>query len=594
MPFTVTITDPPYNCPTDGTSDCATAFAAWHADAQGQDCILHIPAHTYSFQSDPITNSAYFGGVTSLVCDGYGATIVEAGGSVSWGASFSLYSNAGGSFGPPDNNAFIQRAAIGDTQVTCINSSDSSIFPVGRWVVISGLDQQGSGQPQNWAFFEYRQVTGNSGGVVTFATPLTMNYETYWPFHNGGSNLEPNQGGPAAVFLLGPDWGATFEFQGLTFQTTGQRFSKSRSVTFKDFTVTGSGGQIIPTTNQIYKITGASNFSARMEMDKVIEHVIIDGPVTCDFECQSSVPNLLEVRNGATVTLIGTPKRLFASDSTFPTLRFGPSQRLGHTQEVELTNCNVVTFELSSIDSNLGTFTRSGGVLTSTAGLQPWGTPNNPASDPNAGAMLIGGVHVSSYGAFSLTRANSNDSFNTTLPTSPDTWPTDTLGITQHYCPKARFNSIAGGSALAAQAYPGGQNRPLFERVFVSYPSGLSGDGTQVLWWGRIVSVKVNVISPAAGTLHLAGQFDNMKVIDSLGTIYDWGVQVNLNLPGLQTFTTDNYAPSGGVGPYWSTDGAGPWVNPAAPTSAVFTIEYIADQGFGSDATLVLMGQACL
>lgn len=37
-----------YACPVDGTTDSRPAFLAFKADAQGQNAILTIPAHTYT------------------------------------------------------------------------------------------------------------------------------------------------------------------------------------------------------------------------------------------------------------------------------------------------------------------------------------------------------------------------------------------------------------------------------------------------------------------------------------------------------------------------------------------------------------------
>lgn len=68
------------------------------------------------------------------------------------------------------------------TTVTLQNIGDAASFSTGQRVFIGGYDQQGSGFPPNYRYFEYNEVIAINGGtgVLTLKIPLRYYYDQRW------------------------------------------------------------------------------------------------------------------------------------------------------------------------------------------------------------------------------------------------------------------------------------------------------------------------------------------------------------------------------------------------------------------------------
>ena len=149
-----------------------------------------------------------------------------------------------GGVGQINDNAHSVRVATvsaGAISVTLLNASKASLFTVGNWALITGLDMQGYGYPTNPAFFEYVQITvvNPTTGQITFAAPLQNSHKSTWPLYNAGDAFNIDQGGPATLYALDPSWDTTVEYRGLTISRAGQTYANGRSVTYRDVTLTG-------------------------------------------------------------------------------------------------------------------------------------------------------------------------------------------------------------------------------------------------------------------------------------------------------------------------------------------------------------------
>jgi hypothetical protein len=85
--------------------------------------------------------------------------------------------------------------------VTLLTPRQASLFQVGNWALIAGLDMMGYGHPSNTAFFEYVQITAinPNTGAITFAAPLRNGYKSTWPLYFAGNANQTDQGGPATL-----------------------------------------------------------------------------------------------------------------------------------------------------------------------------------------------------------------------------------------------------------------------------------------------------------------------------------------------------------------------------------------------------------
>src|SRR5690242_20415988 len=119
--------------------------------------------------------------------------------------------------------------AAGDSCVTLLTPSKTSIFTVGNYVAMTGFDLQGYwngggyGFPPNNHFFDYVKVANIDPGTgrICFETSLKNAYKSTWPLFDrgggqGGGVLGADQGGPATLRFLDPSWGNQIEFRGLT------------------------------------------------------------------------------------------------------------------------------------------------------------------------------------------------------------------------------------------------------------------------------------------------------------------------------------------------------------------------------------------
>lgn len=142
-------------------------FATWETTAKAAN-----PATTPTRITGncAITSAAIFAGINNVVFSAYGATITPF-----LIGPVNTISNTG--------NHFLNAAAIGDTSIILQNSAAASNYIVGRYMLVTGLENQypDCGFPPNPAFFDIVNVTSVVGAQVNFAPALTNNYKTTWP-----------------------------------------------------------------------------------------------------------------------------------------------------------------------------------------------------------------------------------------------------------------------------------------------------------------------------------------------------------------------------------------------------------------------------
>lgn len=530
-----------YSCPIDGTSDCRAAFLTWKADAQGLDSVLTVPAHTYNWHSG--TDNFPFDGIPSLIVDAaFGTIFTDNGGTgnISWGTT------AGVQNATPATQARIQTVNRGSSNVQLVTIADASIFTVGRYIAVTAYDTQaGGGDPPNPFYFEYAKISNiNAGtGVITLTYPLAQSYLSTFPHYNDGGPFQPDQGGPATIYAMPANWDAVVEFRNITrnLNNSQQEYAKIRSVTWKNFSVTGNG-TIIPTVNQSWTLSGSrSNIPNVTELDKMIETVTIEaGATLTTAQVQSACgPNLLVIDNATVTSLGGTPRNtIIRNSSIIGTLRIGPVL-CGRSDSVEVSDSVVSAIQQNPPSSNASDFSVSGAILSisKTAGAVAWGMP---------GTRLIfaGAYHnEAECSVISCTESGGNTVITTSLTSGLPVVPPGTgLGIAAHPCPRLRFSNVTGCADVVDLSQAGAYDRPYAGYSKRTYTQALVGSAAGVELWGRAVSVKINVTQAYSGTVNPATmnmpQFANYPMVQDGSVVADsYGPIINLRLAGERIIT---------------------------------------------------------
>lgn len=569
MPFTATITDPPYNCPTDGTSDVMPAFLAWKADAQGLSSVLNVPAHTYNTKANADRFPFDIGAPLIVQGAGAGLTVFTddgGSGSISFGTAVAV------SVASPQKQARIQSVAAGSSLLVLKTLADNTIFPSNRWIATCAYDLQGGGSdPPNPFYFEYAQIGVNPGtGIIPLATPLQYSYLSTFPNYDPGSSGQPDEGGPATIYLMPANWGNfDTQFRDLTIDINGtplahQILAKGRLVHFHNVPITGAG-TLIPSCNQTFMLSGPSTVFPGGEFDKMIETVIVeDGATINQPVIQSSCgPNLIVVdTNGRINTQNGTPRKMIVRNgASIGTLKLG-ALGYGRADEYEQTGGTISSITYQPPQYAMSGYSAIGNAISRahSTGPIPFGMPQTN--------LMFSGPYTSMKGT--RVASVSDDGTTTRLPTGLiDGFPASTTSLGPHPCPLLRLSGVTGCAEAIDYSQPGAYNKPLYSYSKRFY-NGLTGDGNAVLMWGKLTSITVNVTSAAAGTLKVLGHFDNFPTLKNDNTVFSYAPTVDLSVPGIHVITPPE--------DLWFTGFATPF---CAATTAIFSIEMITDQGMG-------------
>jgi hypothetical protein len=591
----------------DGVADDAPAFTAfntwavntWQVSTAGLIQLTIPSGKTCQFLSDP---GRWAQNIKKLLVIGYGASLVN-----NRSAPVAL-----GGQGLRNSNAFSARLATvsaGSQSVTLLTPSQSSLFRVGNYAVITGLDLQGLWQrpygfPPNPHFFEYVKVTAIDAGtgVVTFETPLRNTYKSTWPNYNSGNAFEVDAGGPATLYALHPSWDTEVEYRGLTIaQPNSQTYAVGRSVTYRDVTFTGAHCGI-PTENQLWQAINSDFSTCTMEVDKIITTMALDGVTIRKIYVQSSSTDLMTIKNSTiTLSVEGTPKKAVVSDSTIQNLRLGATG-YGRSDEFVGTNLILPAFNTNSvIFPNINQVaTMSGGLITipNTQNAQSWAVP---------GTNLMWYGQAENETAFQVIDVT-QDATNTYVRTNlsggfpPVQLYNGTLSLLVHPSPKFTCTNCTGSAdAVDLSQTPAGA--PIYsysKRTYTGSTITVS-PAAQFKMWGRLSSFKYNVTTPYTGTLALTmnalSQFNNSTTYRTDYTTFTYGPVINLKIAGERAVTPSSFTgqKTGDVGlsvpeAVWFTgiQAAGPIISRtvsgetcnSGPTPCFsITIEQTTDQG---------------
>jgi hypothetical protein len=328
-----------------GVADDTRAFMSFNRWARAQTLPI-----TLTIPSGSVCNAnAFATGIKNLVVSGYGATL-----NARWLGGAGIIENK-------RNNSRVATVKAGATSVTLLNPRQSSLFRVGSWAVLAGLDTQGEGYPPNQAFFEYVNITAIDAatGQITFSKPILNSSKSTWPHYPPPDSPDDDTGGLATLFALNPNWDTSVTYQGMTINLgNAQAYAVGRSVTFTDvtFNCSGSAG-LAPTQNLNITLNNVTQ-QCQMEVDKLVDNLTINGGTFDQLFFQSSSGANLFTMDNATVWLMnGTPQKAIISDSRIGTFYVG-TLHFGRTTEISCNNCNIGAFAYppgGSLDDNVTT-----------------------------------------------------------------------------------------------------------------------------------------------------------------------------------------------------------------------------------------------
>jgi hypothetical protein len=579
----------------DGVTDAAPAFARFNSWARAQTLPVQLTIPSGSVCSFRTEGAKWWAkGIKNLLVLGYHASISNDGGGFFLGGSGIYQDNA--------HSARLATVVAGTSSVKLLTASQTSLFAVGKYALITGFDLQGYGYPPNPHFFEYVQITGvdPGTGAITFAAPLKNTYKSTWPLYFTGSKLEADQGGPVTLYALDPSWDTTIEYRGLTVVNNKyQTYANGKSITYRDMSFTGNDCAV-PTQNLLWQAINTNMSSCSMEADKLVDTMVLNGVTIASIAFQSSSINLLNMSN-TTVTswMNGTPKRAIISSSSIASFRPG-TYAYGRTEEIVCINCVLPAISPLGMvikgpnDAGVNTtYTMQNGVIIipNSQGPAAWAVP---------GTNLMWSGPYETETAFQVVDVT-QDATNTYVKTALSggfpqvpTYQGTALYIRVHPAPKFTCSSCTGSEDAMdlSQARAGA---PIYSYSKRTYDGSLVGNAPPAKVWGKLVSMKLNVATPYTGTansatLNITGRFI-YPTIQTSGATYQYVPVIDLKSPGIRIVTPSSLAGqlsgdsnlsvpeavwfSGDTVPYMNTNISGE--SPAMwPT---ITVEVTTDQG---------------
>jgi hypothetical protein len=430
-------------------SSAITSFNTAYAALTGRTQLIIDPG-TYNFSSG--VNFGTSGG-DRLTISAYGSTIVTPGGS----------SNGFANSGPNNDNthnAKFTTASAGASTVSLITSGQTSLFTVGKWVLVTGIDMQGFGYPMNDAIFEFKKIQSIGTGTITFTEPLINSYKSTWPTFSPGDGVNIDQGGPGNIYVLRDPWDQEVELKGAFIADNSNLFyGKTRVAKYTDCTFETYGP--CPTVNILFRATRciATGFGG-LEVDKVVHRAeFIDSTIRAiDFQSASvnevyasnlSQPSGRWRGGGKNNTLINISTTLF---------NFGP-MNYGAQGITAMTNVSASTGDwFSSNIFPFSDYTEEGsGVLSYAGGPNPasnttgyWAVPGNncvllDASNGFARSFQVS--DVSSSGGKTFVTTNLPFPVPSTINGKSSPWR-----IANHPCYDLTMVNCTGNSLFTSQS----------------------------------------------------------------------------------------------------------------------------------------------
>jgi len=435
-------------------STAVNAFNTAYAAMSGRTLLIINPG-TYNFNSFNIANTPGIAG-SRLVISAYGVTISAAVGTQGVAVGAGIVQGS-------DNakETRINTIVLGNNTVALVTAGETSRFSVNQYCCVSGINQQGAGDPPNLGIFEFKKIQSIGVGTLTFTEPLLNSYKDTWPAYTVG------RGGPATVFPMQGFWDQEVEFRGARFTDTGNlTYGKPRVMLWTDCTFDTYGP--CPSVNLLFRATRCSaNGVGGLEVDKCVNRIEF---ISCDIRAvdfQSASVNELYVFNHTATNASGTPRwRGGASKSNiFNTLTIGTGgtfsfgeMNYGAMGPTTMTSCSAPNGDWFIQTSPFSDMTEEGGGVLSFLGGP--GSPSNTFhwwATPGANAVLVDSSNAWAR-SFQISDVYQSGGRTYVVTNLPFPVPSTINGksspwkIAAHPCADLTMNSCTGNSLFTTQS----------------------------------------------------------------------------------------------------------------------------------------------
>lgn len=436
----------------DGSTSNATALSSFntaYAAFTGRTQLI-IPPGDYNFPTG-FTFGALGG--SKLTISAYGATLRGSVGTNGFGGSGPNNDNT--------HNAKFTTTSAGASTISLVTSGQTSLFTAGKWVLVTGIDMQGYGYPQNPGLFEFKKIASIGSGTMTFTEPLINSYKSTWPNYAPGDSVNLDQGGAANVYVLRDPWDQEIEMKGTYFpDNSNGQYGKCRVALWTDCTFETYGP--FPTMCALFRSTRCTAAgTGGTEVDKCIHRAEFIDSMHRAVDFQSSCVNELFVSNmtqspnarwrggaGKSNTFIN----LNTTDFNFGEMNYGA---MGPTT---MTNCSATTGTWFVQTMPFSDMTEEGGgVLSYAAGPSSASAANTYFFVPGQNCILVDSSNAwaRSFQVSDVTSSAGRTYVTTNLPFSvPGTinGKTSPWKIASHPCADLTMVNCSGNSLFTTQS----------------------------------------------------------------------------------------------------------------------------------------------
>jgi hypothetical protein len=512
----------------DGVTDNRSFFTQIRTDHAGSDPkFFYLPPGDYSMGG---VNTNLFDGIQDLTLWAYGATVDIA--SLGYGGS------------PGPTLSYIQTSRTGQRALILINSGESTNYAVADWVLVGSFDLQSGGQPQNLAWYDWREVETSAAGIVTLKRRLHHPHKSSSPHY---IETPINHVGPAAILKMDPDWNIRRNIFGLTFShaTESMNFG-GRDMAFTDCHFLGSGGPA-PSMGQRLVLRRCRGDAVNLEVDKLITYLLIE---ECEFnriDFQSASPEFCEVVGcNLDYGIVGTPRNIAIRGCNMDRIYLG-ANTYGATASIDIENLRVglvgyltadsFAHDLSNFTFTAGVLSKDDAVLTTAVHQAVPGSAcflhdntGSTSNIPNLGSPFI--IKDITQGA-GLTNIKTTLSALTTVYTGYGT----ATKFCPHPAPKISVRNSSGCADIIdlSKQEPGLPARSYSHRLFM-------GDTLDPMkLWGVITRIRVNVVRAYTGgqsacDFTILGS-SGVILLNSDGSTTAYSATINCEIAGVREIT---------------------------------------------------------
>ena len=414
---------------------------------------LQINPGTYNCTSWNLASTG--GNGRQLTVAGYGVTITSNPGNAN------TFANPTGPYNDFSHNAKFTTTSAGNNTITLVTSGQTSLFTAGKWVLVTGIDMQGYGFPNNPGFFEFKKIQSIGSGTLTFTEPLINSYKDTWPSYNTGSGFQIDMGGPGNVYVLRDSWDQEITIKGITFTDTSNLcYCSTRIATWIDCNFATYGP--CPSMNYLFRSTrcvGAG--TGGLEVDKCVHRMEFVDTMHRAVDMQSASVNEVFVQN---MTQSPSPRwrGLGQRSNTFINLNTGEFDfavmNYGAVGPTTMTNCSATTGTFFVQTTPFSDMTEEGGgVLSYAGGPGSTNAPSHYWAIPGGNAVLLDSSNnwARSFQISDVTQSGGRTYVTTNLPfpvPSTINGRTSPWKIMTHPCPSVTMTNCTGNTLFTTHS----------------------------------------------------------------------------------------------------------------------------------------------